>query len=85
MSLQPPEETKNADDLLRASVLAIERGDLVEARRIARDLAQSADADVAQRARAVLGQLAVDPVIVAVMIATGAIIVVLCLVYLHTF
>lgn len=72
-------------DPLRAAVQAIDRGDLVEARRLASELAQSADPGVQTRARALSQQLAVDPVVVAVMLATGALIVVLYLVYGHAF
>lgn len=61
-----------------------DHGDFVQARRLAAALVDHPDPAVRARARALLDRLRPDPVIVAVMLATGVLIVSLALSYLGT-
>lgn len=74
-------------DPLAPAIAAVERGDLVEAKRLATEIARdTSDPDTAElrkRAENLLSQLAPDPLVIAVMIATGVLAVVLYLVYRH--
>jgi hypothetical protein len=73
------------DDPLGPALAALDRGDLVETKRLARELASrdGVDAAVKSRAENLLAQLAPDPLTIAVMVATGLLAVVLYLVYHH--
>ncbi|MEI8256748.1 MAG: hypothetical protein WCJ30_13820 [Deltaproteobacteria bacterium] len=77
----------NADappDPLAEAIAAMERGNLVKAKRLAAELVRtSGDAAVRTRAENLLSQLAPDRVIVAVMLASGLLAVVLYVVYRH--
>ncbi len=73
-----------APDPLAPAIAAMDRGNLVEAKRLAGDLVRSSsDTEVRTRAENLLSQLAPDRVIVAVMVASGLLAVVLYLVYRH--
>lgn len=71
-------------DPLANAIAAMDRGNLVEAKRLASELARDTkDPAVRARAENLLSQLAPDPLVIVVMIATGLLAVVLYLVYRH--
>jgi hypothetical protein len=86
-----PAGTKDAapaidpNDPLAPALAAVERGDLVEAKRLAHELTtrEGVDAAVKSRAENLLAQLAPDRVTIAVMVASGVLAIVLYLVYHH--
>lgn len=82
-ALEPAGQPSPADDPLGPAIAAMDGGDLREARRLATALANDGDASPAARARAstLLGQLAPDRTIVAVMGLTGGLGVLLALLY----
>jgi len=77
----PPAAPPTSPEVLRMEN-AHARGDFHEARALARRLAASDDAAPRERGQAMLERHRVDPVIVAVLVATGALIVALAGLYL---
>lgn len=78
----PVEAVAAPTDPLALAVAAMDRGNLVEAKRLATTLVRtSSEAEVRTRAENLLSQLAPDRVIVAVMLGSGLLAVLLYLAY----
>jgi hypothetical protein len=72
-------------DPLAPAIAAIDRGDLVEAKRLASELShkEGVDPEVRARAENLLSQLAPDRVTITVMLATLVLAIALYLIYRH--